>query len=537
MMIIQICLLVIILIFSPCLAVVPLHGQYSNGDSVPHSFLNVNILSDKLNIFRNDTVTISYNITSCGVNKIAIKFPDFFEDPVIIYDSKKYKRLTKNVNNIEIDFGGRSNVISENLSYRARIKKDMQIRQNNNIIIGKNTIDIGGEGIAEYPDIKMLSLSISNNNPTINSFKIERSAEFRNRDYPLFKGENLHFVLEVNDVEDKFLNYSLYKGDMLVSAGHDMNISSNKVITIPFITDIPCVVKILIYDKDGGLNQSEQMLSVESYTSSDYKAEKTLWKIFLILCISLLGFILRHFINFMHKKIAFVIFFIWPILIAVSFLDDKLRFFREISNFQVGLYYITFMYSAYFIESNFLTDNPENKNEQKNKFARFIKNLPNFGPDHKLWIVSTFSMFFIMLMMILCIPKVDLFINPESNISDKYNYIFWYYSMMPQTFGAILAVVVAFTGWYLADKTMEKGKKDKFKKKIKNFMILYMSIIILSVIGLVNSTIPPFDNLFVIITNWPNAISIITLQCTFLLIIPAFACLYELAKWTMELND
>ncbi|RPI83853.1 MAG: hypothetical protein EHM34_04605 [Nitrosopumilales archaeon] len=140
--------------------------------------------------------------------------------------------------------------------------------------------------------------------------------------------------------------------------------------------------------------------------------------------------------------------------------------------------------------------------------------------DLKLYFVSISGMTCTILLIILILPVADIF-GTNSTSSDKFNYVFWYYSMLTQTFGAILAITIAFAK-HLSDN--DEGSR------LKNFVLLYITLIVLSIIGLTIGTIPPMNAAPQSTIILSDRFAIMTLESTLLLISPAFACLYELSK-------
>ena len=145
------------------------------------------------------------------------------------------------------------------------------------------------------------------------------------------------------------------------------------------------------------------------------------------------------------------------------------------------------------------------------------------GRDIRLWAFSLISMAFAVFLLIYCVPGL----NFEG--SGSYSYLSNYYRAIMQTFGFILAAMFSFSIWYLGKNEKprrNKRRRKEFINKIMSFILLCILIIMLSVIGTVVGFMPP-SNLYNEVNSFPLALSIITMESTFLLTYPALSCLYE----------
>lgn len=503
----------------------------SSGESSPICYLKVSSNSDKREYYRDDYIRASYEIDSKYINDIKIGIPLEFEFPKIVNSNAKNSIIIDGKIKLELDSA--TSTSKTYLAYVARISKDARLNGD------KKEIDICADKINAICDSKNIynhRIIIKNNLPELHLF-LNRSDELNKKGVPdislletrsveLFKDEISNLELSGNDIEDSNLSYEL----SIIIDGLNQSLSKGylnnslrkefKSVVLPSSGSIE--LNVNVSDKDGGYFKNKYLIKRNNNTISKYIANRMILSFFLLSLI-LLGslFIKRYFGNLL--KLLFIIFVMLFILLILSIpFDGVIGWFREVAIFEVWVYIETFILFAIFIQSNFIS--------QYHKDEKYI-----IQTESLLWGVSASSMGAITLLFIFVLPGSSIFGGLGSN-ADKFNYIFWYYSMMPQTFGAILAVVVAFTGWYLEEKKLTPSQKEEFKNKIKSFIILYMSIIVLSVIGLVNGTIPPLGNLIYVASSLSELISIITLQCTLLLMIPAFSGLFELAKWTMELN-
>ena len=533
----------------------------SGGDpreNLPLSYFRVSSHTDKQHYNRSELIEVSYNVTSCGTIGIELDVPKQFERPIFLNANLRDKSIINNKFYLNLT---NKEITIDNFRYRARICNDRKLNGNSTMIdIGSSIKLLSLLPRLEYVPPSPQTITIHNSKPII-FFSKKRSSQLNNTGSELFKDEPVDLIFGARDAEDSKLKYQIYDLDDLLDSGNLDNTHDQEKKTVLFKATKSTDIRINVSDKDNDHKEEIIPIFVRDETVSQYIAVKTIWAVIAVLIISLIGWSIGNYIN--NSYILVFMLSIFPIQIMLSIVsEDNFGYLRDVANFEVGIYLMTFVFSALFIQSTFKKNRSNLLNYESmrginvnyDRLMNYIRTqyksimtiniksiketssriLSRLQGDTILWIISISSMCVITLIFIKVIPESGVFSSP--NDTDRYNYIFWYYSMVPQTFGAILAVVVAFTGWYLAEKNLEPNVRIEFKKRIMRFIFLYMSIIILSVIGLVNATIPPFGNLIYIVSNFPEAISIITLQCTLLLMIPAFAGLFELAKWTMDLN-
>ena len=135
-------------------------------------------------------------------------------------------------------------------------------------------------------------------------------------------------------------------------------------------------------------------------------------------------------------------------------------------------------------------------------------------------------MVIVVALLVILVPIIS---TVMSNSETSYNHIFYYYSMMTQTFGAVVAIIAMVT-------TSTARACPAMKTKIIHFMILYISIIILSIIGIAIRTVPPIEQYAPVKAY--QLIPLFIFESTLLLAIPAFVCLIALIKelYTSKLN-
>lgn len=168
-----------------------------------------------------------------------------------------------------------------------------------------------------------------------------------------------------------------------------------------------------------------------------------------------------------------------------------------------------------------------------------LKNLLNV--DWKKWVAleqNKWGVWYLTISLMLILVSCLIFLvplmstAPPNDLDINYNFIFWYYSMMTQTFGAILAIIAMVATFNIGNiKTLYSSIQNSIylnyvKIKIRNFMILYVTIIMFSIVGLAIRTVPPLQ-------QWQSCESIAVIplfffETTLLLSLPALICLVKL---------
>lgn len=536
----------------------------SDGGNYPPSFLIVSPYTDKVDVYRNDSIMVGYNITSRFIDQIKIKIPKEIEDVSISLGNNLAKFSSENsVNCFVIKLGGSNKNRSINFAYRGKISMNALGDKHYKVISLDKMIDSCSYKVALPARIVPQNITINNKGP-IAIFNILRSSDISALDSKIFNGENITISLVGEDLENDPINYELYDGMNLSCRGNLSAVNDYKK-NITYNVHKHAYLKAILSDNHGGYSQKIEELTVMDCTVNQYVSY---FYGLILIALSIFFSLALYFRRAFRKRRWFcIILSMWSTITLLIFGTNNFILFHPIFNlkivpfYELSLYVLALAYSAYFIESNFSTSSepleihsseydiyPQHADleylEGGNAVSKFfinafisVRHKFSRQPDFGLWLMTTASMTVIMVLLIIFIPNTDIFNSSLSEQSDRYNYIFWYYSMITQMFGSILAIVVAFTTWYLNEKNLYQWQRDGYKHKIKNFIILYTSIILLSVVGLVVGTIPPIDNLFGTLSTIPDAVSILTLELTLLLIAPAFACLYELARWTMELKN
>ncbi|MFZ2472188.1 MAG: hypothetical protein WAW52_09650 [Methanothrix sp.] len=362
-----------------------------------------------------------------------------------------------------------------------------------------------------------------------------RLSEYEDEDINFLKNEKIQLFLRANDVEDSSLNYTLFEKGYPV---HNESINGSKVgdlwtynASLNYIASEPTSLKILLFDNDKGHCEYIKEIAVKNYSLEEKKRSEAIKYIAIITLIFILFLPFRSIFR-TKGKILVIVLTLLIIYLTFSY-NDNITFVYKSINFEIITFIYILSYFSYFIESNFQTQESKPPITNKRNGSHLddirynVKN--NFSQsDFKLYIFSTLGMTIMLLLIVFLIPNSDIFNIGDT--PDKFNYIFWYYSMLTQTFGSILAIIVAFTTWSFGGKNNSKNKTIK----IKSFMLLYISLILLSIIGLAIGTVPPMSSMLQIVNNPLDRLAIVTLESTLLLISPAFACLYEMSKLTIN---
>ena len=141
-----------------------------------------------------------------------------------------------------------------------------------------------------------------------------------------------------------------------------------------------------------------------------------------------------------------------------------------------------------------------------------------------IWYATMFAMFFIITILVLVIPLLSPL--SDTTTDAKYNHIWLYYSMMTQTFGAILAII-AMVAVAAASNENRQRCTQITPKKIKYFVILYSIIILASIFGMATRVAPNLDP-SVSMGSPIDLVPLIIFVISLLLSVPAVVCLGKL---------
>jgi len=524
-------ILIIVILLSPLAlahgSYIRHHMQSSSGGTIPHSSLNIMIDSEDMSLNRSESTIVTYIIKSVGVETVKIKIPAELENASLLPGEKNLVKWDGNSNrSFTANLKGSTKVKVSTIKYRANVSKYVPFKgRKSSLLIDHSTI-ILSQGLGEDLNISPCKIDIFNNRPWIELVEIYRSPEYKTESPNFFKNEKFRLFLKSNDVEDKYLNYSLSYGNGFIENGTINNGNS----TLNCIAFESSILKILLFDKDGGCCEWCSSVNVNKNSLEEEIRNKKFIYVFYILII---------FIIFMPFRTIFRVIG-WPLIIVSGVpvfgaLISDLNL--EIINYELRIFIFILVYSSYFIENNFKNKHGTNVNGKKD-ILLFIKDLLRWDlsrdqPDFILYITSTLGMAIIMIFIILLLPKADIFATDYSN---QFSFISGYYNMLTQTFGSILGIIVAVTTGFFQIK--KNNNENTSIDIIKNFVFLYMSLIVLSILGFAIGTVPPMEQTLQLVHNPLDRLAIMIFESTLLLIIPAFACLYELSKHTIgQMNN
>jgi len=298
-------------------------------------------------------------------------------------------------------------------------------------------------------------------------------------------------------------------------------------------------MNIFIKDVDGGKLLDQRYITVIDKTYQQDFAED-FWP-YIVLILTFLIFILiwfrldrincsriieSHWDNVIRKAIIILLIF-WLMmpeltsgLVKIDFLAFILVIYLLISILAIGLLEINFPYDS----------------------AKLKCVVPDRGFIKKIIYILTKSA--LTLAVVICMTISLLIVGfslpfnlPITGIETHYSYIFYYYSSIIQLFGTILSIVSMFIIWYMQDNnkdsTLKKHKESIFKM-LKDFMFLYISVILLSLCGLALERFPEL-NVAGKMESFVDCSAVFIFESTMLLVAPAMAALFSLATSFMEI--
>ncbi|MFZ2472189.1 MAG: hypothetical protein WAW52_09655 [Methanothrix sp.] len=168
--------MVIILVYSSIFAFAQeeyiKHKKTQNG-AVPHSSLNITINSEDTILNRSESTFINYKIRSRSVETIKILVPDEFEDTPIMPITKNCTLISKdNKHCIKVKLGGTSKEKISEISYLAKVSKDLPLKNGKHVLIIDKKSIILEEGLGEAPLIGSCEIQIYNNPPQNRTFNV-----------------------------------------------------------------------------------------------------------------------------------------------------------------------------------------------------------------------------------------------------------------------------------------------------------------------------------------------------------------------------
>ena len=513
-----------------------------NGINIDRLYdIKLKVLGEPVEVSRFDSIKITYNLSN--PNKMTFNGLKFSHDiPKCFENLESFKC---DISNHSLTFNCTLNASSSlYFGYNATIAKDAPIKK-----ISLNDSKVNNAQIRIVQD--NCEINISNNNPWISDAFIEidgmRDFPYKNNTYIISKTNRVVFICIANDSEDRDDNlyYTWKSGEEQLVSGNNNSISwDTNYGKYQNIT-------VIVEDKDRGtcIYDTGKTINVVYENSGEYfKA---------IFTLDNLLFLIGLYIFISMRKEYLAKGYIWIILIAFTILmyyvlyklDEHVA--RTTGIIELFILIVTIIFTNKFIVSSF-SDNGTQKTSH-NKFLNFCKiNTLNYRIQGLLklkniniinlvkimagiyqkekkwysWYTTTLAMSFIAIGSL-------IYNTPPTRLENSdlfFNFIFYYYTMMTQTFGAIVAIVamVATSSIDIKRHNNLKRTKDELniiENKIKNFMYLHVAIIILSIIGLALRALPPLQQYELI-----QPIQIIPLfifEATLLLAVPALTCLVK----------
>jgi len=483
----------------------PTVGSTSGDDATPENSFDIKIDSSNKSVFRCDFLLINYSINTVGDLKgknIIIIIPKEFSHVMEIHSNKKNMFDNRE---IKIVCDEPDPMPQINLSYKAKVSSDA----NNNSTIyldpkNRSYIDFAPSALYEVKGVGCY-INIRNNIPNVTSFEVNNL--YGMSPFDINRNDSIELICRGQDKEDRNYTWLLYDNISII----DKKINGGSTEKFSYIASNPGIhrLKAILFDAEGEYDESNSIeFRVSKYSSPE--VYRNLIVIIFIVCLMLIGTILRYLMKYWIFPLA--IFVLW--MIAIYYIPQL----RLVQHFEISLYFVVLVISAYFIESNF----PQEDSKQQ-----FWK-----GKDRRLWFFSSIGMSFLAILLVCYFHDT----GPKTSTID-------YYRSGIQVFGFILAAVISFSVWYLGRKSnvssdANNGKelrlRKEFKNKADNFFMLCISIIILSIVGLMfNVPILKFNEE---VNSIPIALSLFSFESTLLLTIPTFVCLYAFYDWIMNIE-
>lgn len=496
----------------------------SNGKPIP--ILIVNATVDPTKIYRGNCLEITYIFKSQSSNlpldDVIINVPEEFEN--IECANKSY--LSKSLKNPhEIHLAG-------------TLFKDTPLK-----IILKASVPLSGSlkkynisKLVEYEKIIFtpnMTLEVQNNPPKILELHVESNPDKIYEDLntsTCFAESNIAFAYNIVDEEKNGIIFNISINDSQLWNRSTNDYSSN--IEYGKITPGNYLVNISIRDRDGAEHIDRRYIKVTNKTYKQDFAEKFLPNIIFIvilLIICLLIFRSKEIlclnikVLYWHtiKKILIAFCVIWlliPYVMGINFLTYILVIYFLVSILAIGLVDISFSGSP-----------------------KSMCHLPNINRIKKLLYIISKSTLTLAVIFCMTIAVLIVGFSLPSNFSSTgmdthFSYIFYYYSAIVQLFGTILSIVAMFAIWYMQDYEQESGlleSKPDILEMLKEFMSLYISVILLSLCGLALERLPDLDVVGKIDSIASSSVVFI-FETTMLLATPAMVALYRMATRFME---
>jgi len=510
-----------------CSLLTPCSGVKIDGDDggVKRADLCVNISMDNMrNIYRGERVQVNYSI-KCLNNRATditgkIQIPSCFSSSKLISTPNSFKNIYKYDDEITFKEEQLPEDGCETCSYYAYIPKNAPIKEykldgginkrswswshrGDLIVNGKNVLCVHNN----VPEISFCNVTAK---PASfhGLFRDSANPPNSSNNLTIYKNTSVSFNCIAFDIEDEDLTYEWYD--------NQSKIGSSPNFTTILHPGVHKNFRVVVSDQDGDFQETNIHKVVEVYSKDmaevhqEYYNKMMFYASVLILVLILIFTLIKNVFRSLSCVLGFMLITVLAYYMTLTQISKELASLVGI----IELFLLTIMMpcASYFITSSL----PPSKKCGSNRHSAINKVCSDFK-SYYVWYITMAIMFIVVGMIIWVIPKLsDL---SDLNMDVKCNYIFWYYSMMTQTFGAILAIIAMVA-------TSQRGKSFLDVKKIKNFVVLYISIILSSILGLVTRTVPPLEP--GILNNFLDVIPLFFFEVSLLLAVPAIICLGEL---------
>jgi len=467
------------------------------GQTFPPLEFDIDIGVNRTQAFRGDWVRVNFKIQGNGgkngdTEEISIRIPDDF-----VQINAQYT-----INNKLLSIPWNTSMRALDIYYDAQITKDFDLGI---IIISSDNVTFTK---VRTKTKRSYILNINNSLPKILDFHREDKNV-------LYINDTAYMHFTFKDIDDDKLIWKLYDNDDAhEKLSDEVNVdplNRTQSIIFSYLLEGMKTHNVYIELTDRFNSTKSMIVSIpverETRTEHDFKffLDNIYWITLVIIVLSIGA--LKEAVDKRLKNhwIQFGLDGIWIIIIYM--LHDLNLIQIDITPFfALAIYPIIISSTLYFIINNF------SKEHYKHHSAIRYISLLGIG----------FSMIF-------------LFYLFQSNFSLKTDsFYLYYYSTMIQFFGTILAIITAFAVFFFQRKRLNNKDKKEFKNKLRLFMIFYIFIILVAIIGLgtgFKSDLNLYSNL-----NLISTLSLISFECTLLLIIPALVILYALVDWIIERN-
>ena len=501
----------------------------SSGRGKPISFITLTSYSNLSEIKRGNNIKIGYIITAqksdVDLADVDIKIPKDFSN--IAFSESKF-----------VDTKAKENPYLFHLKGILHLDKTTEISYIAEIPLSAKISDYHLSDYFAYKNKKTDAciLKVRNNPPVIDKFEFEGLDCKGQNHYLCHRGDNISLSYRVIDRENDGITCNITSNNSQYS-----NLSYNAYyLSIPYSALSPGFYEfhLLVNDKDK--DKDDRLIYLEVSTESvreDFLKNfptKIMNAAFIILTLFIFFKLFlcelngrKEYLMRLNRELIWNTANYGMPLLSILFIPYSAYKHIDFINFVFCLYLILLIFSICFLELNFSSAESNNIKRSYNHIRKYWNCIKGMW----LTLIVIFGMSIAVLLVGYRLPLN--FIDVSNDM--RFNFIFFYYTALIQLFGTILSIVAMFTIWYLQERK-SSWNKSEIINKIKNFMFLYISEILISIGGLTLAKIPPLD-IVNKVDSLETAMSIFTFEASMLLIIPAMAALFRLAVWFMDSNS